>query len=746
MMRLKYFLCIFFGLIVLFFIIPPQKDKLYPNDFCSFQIVARDGKVLREILSDDYTTSSWVSIEKISPWMIQTTILREDKRFWFHPGVDFLALLRALYENVKHKRIISGGSTITMQVAKITLNFKRRNILTKLVEIMYALKIDLHLSKQEILEVYLNRAPYGNQTYGVEAASRFYYRKSANQLSLGESCVLAVIPKSPTLFDPYIFPERVNREKVNILEDLLKNKFIDSLDFTLALRESTSVVGKDINFEAPHFVDYILRKLQKKKAKNLSKVITSIDIKLQTDLEKLLYTTLESLKKYNVGQGAILVMDTETGEILSMVGSKNYFDAREGQVNGCTALRQPGSSIKPFLYILALTSGIPASYILPDTILEFRLADGTLFAPRNYGGRYHGPTRFREALASSFNVPAVYLVEKLGVQRFHNFLRELHFEGLDRDTKFYGLSLCLGAGEVSLLEMANGYRTIACQGLFEEAMPILKLNDVYGNKINLEKEEAKRVFPREAAYIITDILSDNSSRIKSFGEDNPLNLPFACAAKTGTSKDYRDNWCVGFTRKYVVGVWVGNFDGSPMEGVSGISGAAPLFRDVMIELHRDQYPPVFEEFCSLVHLNICAKSGKVAVSSCPNIIKEIFIPGTEPAESCDIHYSQITRNQTDFGSSASVFSNKPIEIINPSDNDMFKLDPHVSYSSQGIRFKVHAIKEIEEVVFKLDDKILCSRSYPFEYLWKPVPGEHKLEVIVQDGRNKKSDEVFFIVY
>ncbi len=745
MNRVKYFFSAFLLLIILFFIIPPDKNRLYPKDFCSFHICARDGSVLREILSNDFKTSIWTSIEEISPWLIKTTILREDKRFQSHPGVDFFAIIRALYENIRHREIISGGSTITMQVAKMALNLKKRNIFTKLIEIIYALKIDLHLSKKDILEIYLNRAPYGNQTYGVEAASRFYFRKPASQLSLSESCVLTAIPKSPANFNPYIFPEKVKAEKEKILMELLGNRFIDTLEFTLALKESVKVLEKDINFRTPHFVDYILKELDKIKLKNLSRVITSIDINLQEDLEKLLYTTLESLEKYNVGQGAILVMDTETGEILSMIGSKDYFDAREGQVNGCISLRQPGSSIKPFLYVLALMTGIPASYILPDTIIEFRLADGTMFAPRNYGDRYHGPTRFREALAASFNVPAVYLVDKLSVQRFHDFLRELNFNSLDRETNFYGLSLSLGAGEVTLLEMVNGYRTIAREGVIGEEKTITEIYDVYGNLIEYQKENTKRIFSREVSYLITNILSDNASRIKSFGEDNPLNLPFDCVAKTGTSKDYRDNWCIGFTKKYVVGVWVGNFDGSPMEGVSGISGAAPLFRDIMIELHREKYPPVFEEPSTLVHLNICAKSGKLARSLCPNVVKEIFIPGTEPVESCDV-YNSANREYLDQLESELVLDNKKdIAIIIPCDGDIFKLDPHVSRSSQGIKFKVAAKAEICDIIFKLDDKVLCTKGYPFEYLWKPCLGEHRLEVIAQDAKIIKSDKISFTV-
>jgi penicillin-binding protein 1C len=738
MMRLKYFFCIIPIAIAIFFAIPPRNDSLYPDDFCSLTVYARDGTVLREVLSRDYKTSVWVPIEEISPWLIQATIVREDKRFSLHPGIDIFALFRALYGNIRNQKITSGGSTITMQVAKMAGNFSHRNILTKFIEIIYALKIDLHLSKKEILEIYLNRTPYGNQTYGAEAASRFYFHKPASQLSLSESCILAVIPRSPSQLDPYRYPEKVEAEKRVILHRFLQQNLVDSLGFELAVRESPDLVKKPMNFRAPHFVDFIIREIEKHNLYNVSQVVTSIDSKLQGNFEKLVSTTLASLEKYHVNQAALIVMDSETGEILAMVGSRDYFDVHAGQVNGCLAFRQPGSSIKPFLYSLALTEGIPASYILPDTLLEFRLADGTLFAPRNYGNRFHGPTRLREALASSFNVPAVYLLEKLGIQRFYNFLKEVGFENLDKDVSFYGLSLSLGAGEVNLMEMTNAFRTFVLKGKYCEPKPFLKLFDTRGHEVVVHHEKEKTIFSQEVAYIITHILSDNASRIKAFGEDNPLNLPFPCAAKTGTSKDYRDNWCIGFTKDYVVGVWVGNFEGSPMQGVSGISGAAPLFRDVMIELHRNQYPADFES-PSLTCKKICAQSGNLASKTCTRVIEEIFIPGTEPQETCTMNHENDDRKCVKRAIN-------DVEIIHPASGDIFKLDPQVSHSSQAIRFKVNAQAETAEIIFKLDGHDLCKKRYPFEYVWNAEPGEHVLEAVVFIDGREKTDKVSFTVY
>jgi len=729
--RIEYVLALLTAAAAGYLMLPPSSTKLCPP-FQSFRICDRNGQILREVLSRDYKTSIWVPLNRISPHIIDATIIEEDKRFFYHHGVDPIALFRALFENIKSGRIVSGGSTVTMQVAKMLLGLRTRNTLTKFCEIVYAFKLELHLSKRKILEIYLNRTPYGNQTYGVGAASSLYFRKPVRDLSTGEACILAVIPKSPTCLNPYTSPERVLRRKESLLMELLKRHRIDSLTFACALAESLNIQSRDYVFKAPHFVDYVLAAAEQDDITPHVNITTTLDLELEQNLEKLLVTTLALLAKYGVGQGAILVTSIETGEILAMVGSKNYYDECEGQVNGCLALRQPGSTIKPFLYTLALESGIPVSYVMPDTILEFRLADGSYFAPRNYGDRYHGPTRAREALASSFNVPAVYLLQKIGIERFHQFLRAMGFTSLAKETHFYGLSLSLGAGEVTLLDMVNGYRAIARHGLMSN-VKVLRSTTA----------QSWPAFSPEAAAIITSILADNASRFKAFGDDSPLNLPFPCAAKTGTSKDFRDNWCIGFTRKYAVGVWVGNFDGSPMQGVSGISGAAPLFRDIMIELHRDAYPSRFEETPALDRQRICARSGKIPSRACPSLVEELFIPGTQPRDSCFV-----CGNRDRFAHyvySDDPMQLKPLAILRPLEGDVYSLDPQVSTTAQAILLRATAAGSITEVVFRLDGQLLGTKHSPFELLWKPVPGEHKL-IVLDREHSDRADSVSFRVH
>lgn len=712
---------IFFSLMI-FYLTPPSRKSLYP-EFNSFDITDRNGILLRRVLSKDYKTSIWKNIKDISPDMIKATILREDKRFFSHNGVDIIALFRSLFENIKYRKIHSGGSTITMQVAKLVLNNKERNIINKIIEILYAFKIEFHLSKEKILEIYLNRAPYGYQTYGVEAASRFYFNKSANQLSLSEAIILSIIPKSPGILNPKRKYDTLLRERNRILKNLLTKGFIDSTKYYCALNEPVKIEKEKIMFKAPHFVDFVLQN-----GNYCSNITSTIDINLQENIERILLTSINTLSKFNVNQGAVLVMDTKTGEILGMVGSKDYFDEREGQVNGCTALRQPGSSLKPFLYLLALTSGIPMSYLMNDTITEFRLSDGTLFAPRNYGDKYHRLVRAREALGSSFNVPAVYILDKIGVEKFHTFLTSLHFTTLFKNPNFYGLSLSLGAAEVKLIELVNAYRAIANKGMWTEYKFI---------KDRKPDRAGKGIFSEEVAYIITDVLSDNSSRIKAFGDDSPLNLPFPCAVKTGTTKDFKDNWCVGFTEKYTVGVWVGNFDGSPMNGVSGISGAAPLFRTLMIELHRDEYPKDFEKPKILVHAKICAKTGMIAGRGC-SVIEEIYTSGTEPKDTC-LCCEMKTTVSVPVNNNTSEF-----RILHPQNGDIFKLDPHIPYKNQAIAIRVVRDTSITSYTLYLNSKILCQNEPNF--LWQPVPGRYELEAKAQSKSKIYKEKISFTVY
>jgi penicillin-binding protein 1C len=728
--------------IIGFFALPVSSGRLHPQ-FSSFRVLDRKGRLLREVLSRDYKTSVWVPLDSISPHVIRATIIKEDKRFMIHHGVDPIALVRALVTDIVKGKTVSGGSTITMQVAKMALGMKNRGVWSKILETLYALKLELCLSKAQILEVYLNRSPYGNQAYGIEAAAAIYFEKKAFQLSLGESALLAVIPQSPTVHNPFLNPGHVMMERNRLLGTMFRYGIADPLMLSVARSESLEINNRRARFNAPHFVDYILSLLDPAMMKGRSEIMTTLDLDLQKNAEKLLATSISALTDYNVTQGAAVVLRRGSGDILAMIGSRDYFDARDGQVNGCTARRQPGSSIKPFLYALGLKCGIPVNTVLPDSAIEFELPDGTRFAPQNYGDRYHGPTRAREALGSSFNVPTVALLEKIGIERFHQYLRQaVHFSSLDREANHYGLALALGAAEATLLELTNGYRTFANKGVWKGERCFITPPGRGRDTL-----PATNAATADIAYIITDILADNASRLKAFGDDSPLNLPFECAVKTGTSKNYRDNWCIGYTAEYVVGVWVGNFDGSPMHGVSGISGAAPLFRDIMIELHRDNPPPAFDEPPKLVHATVCARSGLIPSAHCTRLIDEIFIPGTEPKDTCAESENDRSRDvELTTGPSA---GKKGFHIITPSAGDIFTIDPRVTYNCQAVIFKVQpdtGADAVMEVTFVLNGIELATSKPPFEFVWKPRPGEYTLEAMGRAQDKTMVDRVSFHVF
>lgn len=749
MTKVKYLALVPLLLVILFIAVPVPAGRLYPPGFNSIRIFDRNGELLREVLSYDHKTSVWVPLEKVSPWVIKATLTREDRRFLLHPGLDLLALGRAARANRRQGKIVSGGSTITMQVAKMVLGSKRRTIASKVLEAVCAVKLELQLSKAQILEIYLNRVPYGFQTYGIESAARFYFGKGCGQLSLAESCMLATLPSAPTSMNPYARMDRVEAVRRKILSDLRSRGGVDPITCDVALGEPLNLVDRRVNFEAPHFVDHVLDRLRAEETEYIAEVVTTIDLALQQKAEGMLGTTIRSLIGYQVGQGAVLIADARSGEILAMVGSRDYFDAVEGQVNGCTSRRQPGSSMKPFLYGLALMSGMRLSDHLPDTIVEFRLRDGTTFAPRNYGEQYHGLTRMREALASSFNVAAVHLVDQLGAERFYTLLKNFGFASLTEGAEHYGLALSLGAGEVTLLELVNGYRALARHGIVSSLISIREIRDRSGRRHRPAAGKVRRVLPPEVAYLITDVLADDAARFVAFGADNPLRLPFACAAKTGTSKDYRDNWCVGYTDDYVVGVWVGNFNGAPMQGVSGITGAAPLFRDIMIELHRDDYPRPFAPPAGLIRRNVCSSTGMLAGPDCANPIEEIFMVRNAPVDSCECRgHDAAPRPFAGAGhdNTRAVRIAGGLTILHPANGDVFKIDPHVSAGSQRIKFAIGTADSIEAVKILLDGAVIAVARRPFEFLWPPLRGEHVLEAVAQQGDLDVRDRVAFVVY
>ena len=545
-------------------------------------------------------------------WAAQAEVAAEDQRFWYHPGVDPLAIARAVLQNIRGGKIKSGGSTITQQLARgLDPALRAQGPWPgKLRESWDAARLEWRYSKSEILEHYLNHVSFGNRAIGIRAAAELYFARAPADLSLSQSAYLVGLVQAPTALSPFRNPQGALARRNVILARMLAEEMISVDEHRRARDETMTLAPRRVLFEAPH----LLAQIQGGMFRSSDSVIrTTIDLTLQREIEGLVRAHLDRLAGKNATQAAALVLDVKSGEVLAWVGSRNF---EESEVDGVTALRQPGSALKPFTYALALESGRSPSDLINDAPLT-ESPDG--FSPANFDGTYHGAIRMRQALACSYNIPAARVLrDVVGVERLLEFLRALGMTSLDRDAAHYGIALTLGAGEVRLLDLACAYATLASGGTRVEPRVIL----------DARRRNPARLLSEEAAAILTSILSDDLARAPAFGSGPPLAFPFPVAVKTGTSKDCRDNWTIGYTPRHVVAIWVGNFDGSPMIDLSGATGAAPLFADIMSRVGRDDGE--FSIPSSFAKMEICSRTGKLAAPGCPGRVTELFQAHQDP--------------------------------------------------------------------------------------------------------------------
>jgi penicillin-binding protein 1C len=722
-------------LLALSLYIPFPKGKLKPAPVISLTLVDRNNTVLREILSDEGGRCRWVELREVSPDLLRATVVAEDRAFYLHPGVNPVAIARAMIQNIRHRQVVSGASTISQQVVR-NIYRHRRTIFAKMYEIWLALRLEHTISKDKILTQYLNRIYYGNQAYGIAAASRLYFDKPPEDLSLAEAAFLAGLPRSPTVLNPYRNFRGAKKRQEYILLQMYKQGNIDQNRWTRAKGESLQLIPARKNFRAPHFCEFVLSQVPLSVRQTLSRIQTTCDYTLQKKIEDLVKDHISALEKKNITNASVVVLDNVSGEILSMVGSKNFFDEHhDGQVNGAVSLRQPGSTLKPFTYGLALERGMTAADILDDRDTYFLTPKGS-YSPQNYDERFHGAVRLRHALACSYNVPAVSLLEKLGTDLLFQRLKLLGFASLDKSPTHYGVGLTLGNGEVTLLELTRAYSSLARGGLYAGEKAISACFDSGGRNIGWEgREKPRRVFLNKITYVVSDILSDRDARSPAFGYLSPLNLPFKCAVKTGTSVDFRDNWTIGYTRRYTVGVWVGNFDATPMFNVSGITGCGPLFKDIMLLLEGKNPEVDFIEAKDVTKARICPLSGKLATEHCPGAMEEIFIEGTEPEQHCQLHNAH---EKCQDSSVFRVFRTEEFKIAFPQDRDTFKIDPVLRAEFQRIKFKVKIPTdlEIDSVEWWIDDRKIGVSVFPYSVYWDLMAGQHTIRAIAVRGKKK----------
>ncbi len=628
----------------------------------------------------------------------QATVAVEDSRFFHHPGVDLLAIGRAVYQNWRSGGIVSGASTITQQLARNTLMTPEEryepSLRRKLREAWLALQIELRYSKQEILAFYLNQVYYGNFAYGLEAAAQAYFGKPAQELNLAECSLLAGLLQNPAVYNPLQNLEAARYRQATVLNLMVLHGYVDRTEAELALAENLRFAATPFPLAAPHFVSYVEAQLERLVAAqrlarvehahmptplgqngapaahavdpDLSglRVYTTLDLDWQRAAEEIVVRRLEQLRREKdapsdrrVDNAAVVVLEPNTGAIRTMVGSPDYFNAAiDGAVNAAVALRQPGSALKPITYAAAMdpqraaAAGRPpltAATVIADVRTVFLTAEGEPYTPENYDRVWHGPVSARTALASSYNVPAVKVLQSIGLdalidQAQRQGITTFRADGLGPTAPApYGLALTLGGGEVTLLELTGAYAAFANGGYRVEPYAIERVEDAAGQIVwqmaecrapGCQGSRGRRVLDERVAYLITDILSDDDARAPSFGRGSVLKLSRPAAVKTGTTTDWRDNWTIGYTPDLVTGVWVGNADNTPMLGVSGVSGAGPIWHDVMLMVHHNLPPRAFSQPPGLVRATVCIDSGLLPTQWCLRRRSELFIAGTEPRE------------------------------------------------------------------------------------------------------------------
>lgn len=601
----------------------------------------RNGKILFELYKDKNRIP--VSLKEVSSYLKQATIAIEDKNFYKHKGISQSGLIRAILYSFIFRRQLQGGSTITQQLIKNVLLSSQRTFTRKIKEMILAFEVERRYSKDQILEMYLNEAPYGGTFWGVGSASRGYFGKEPKDLTLIESAFLAGLPQAPSIYSPFMGKNNAWQQRTkDVLRRMREDGYISKKEEREALKqmERLEFSKSKLSINAPHFVFYVKDLMEKEFGANILnqglKIKTTLDLEVQKKIEVIVKKEIEKIKSLNVTNGAVVVADSKTGEILAMVGSYDYNDQKYGNFNAALGMRQPGSTLKPITYALAFEKGYTPSTVIMDVKTVFPQQGGNDYIPVNYDGKFRGPMQIRFALGNSENIPAVKMLAIVGIKNFLQKAYEMgikSFEPTEKNLSRFGLSITLGGGETNLLQLTNAFSVFARGGIVKESKVILEIQD-YKNKLiyKPKKPSEKRVFSQEVVFLISHILSDNNARSEVFGPNSYLKIPGkTVAVKTGTSDDKRDNWAVGYTKSITMGVWVGNNDNSKMNPqiASGVTGASSIFYYAMIELLKKYEDGIIEKPKNVKALEIDSYLGGLPKDGYPKR-SEYFIEGTEP--------------------------------------------------------------------------------------------------------------------
>lgn len=703
--------------------IPPITPDTTPT------IVDRNGFVLYEPLSATGTRNEWLEI--VPQNIAAATIAAEDRRFDHHAGIDPIAVVRAVVHDVRHLRAVEGGSTITQQVAKMLLGNPPRTIAAKVREAVVALRLEHRYTKRQILALYVNLAPYGEQTIGIARASRRYFGCAPEDLTIAQAAWLASLPQRPST------PRRALARQRLVLGRMHSQGLIDDAAFREARGERLALDRGIQPMLAPHFVQQVLRSAGFRSG---SMIRTTLDATLQQQVRGIINAERADLLRHGAHSAAVVVLNNVTGEWLAWEGSGDYFGSDfGGAIDGVTTLRQPGSTLKPFTYALAFEEGLTPATVLADVPSHFATAEeGIVYTPRNYDGGYRGPLRARLALAGSENVPAVSLLSKLGPPALLRLLRGAGFRDLTRTADYYGLGLTLGDAEVTLEQLVSAYAMFARRGVGVAPSMLIRPPT---------REARQQLISPLTAFWITDILSDPHAREFIFGRGGNLDFPFPVAVKTGTSQAYHDNWTVGYTRAVTVGVWVGNFDRAALRSSSGVTGAGPIFHAVMLAAMRragdNGERPIVDRPDNLEQQPICALSGLRPSTSCPATDSE-WLPRDAPVDFCGWHHAGRVawpeeyrdwaaareRHPSPSAPRAIAGSDSRFRITSPPNDATYLVDPtlHQEFQSIHLRATFNAIWRVD--------------GMPTANEWPLRAGKHM--IVATNGRGER-DRVMITV-
>lgn len=703
----------------------------------SLTVTDANGITLRQEATSAGLRERWVPLDKISQHLIDATLASEDGDFYEHAGVDWSAMVRSLYLNVVRGGAEFGGSTITMQLVRLTAG-TARSLTGKLRQMVLAGRLERTLSKREILEQYMNRVYYGNGAWGAEQAARVYFEKSAAELSVGEAAMLAVLPRGPHYYDPFAHWDRVVARRGHILELMEDAGYISAFERGLAERVPIDLDKVRPHFRAPHFVELVKERLPDNMLQGAS-VTTTLDWALQRNVEVAVKSHLDRVGYRNISQAAVVVLRNSDGAILAMVGSRDYEDSAEnGAFDGVTARLRPGSTLKPFVYGTAIERGDTPASIAEDVVLP---EDAHQFYSKDV--KSHGFARYRESLAGSYNLSAVHTLQRVGIAPVLHKLRTAGLATLDRPDADYDWGLAIGHAEVRLIDLTSAFTVFGRGGTPIAPRAIDRASVASGAVWREPTVERPRVFSEEVTYLVWDILRDPDARKPMFGDRVPLDLPFPIALKTGTTKAYTDLWAIGATREYTVGVWAGNFDGSPTHHVMSTEGATPLLRAtytaIAARYGNPTAPPRPE---TIVSAEICPLSGKRPGPHCDHRKRELFIAGHVPEETCDWHqlvcgtptivYPQGVRGWARYYGRippSACPAQAPagrVAITYPVDGARFLLEPFRAPEAQ--RPPMNAVPVGAELRWTIDGQ-------PADR-WVPTPGEHRLAVARGDERDE----------